>query len=154
MDMPKPGPEHARYDALAGTWTGDEILHPSPWAPERRSARGRFDMRKDLDGFYLVSDYFDERDGQVLYRGHGIYGYDPRAGRFTMCWFDSMGGGRPSLAEGAWDGDRLVFENESPMGRARYEYRVPSTDRMTFRLSMSKDGASWTTFMEGSYTRA
>ncbi|MEK7820622.1 MAG: MotA/TolQ/ExbB proton channel family protein, partial [Pseudomonadota bacterium] len=40
---------------------------------------------------FLITDYAQERDGKIHYRGHGAYGGDAARGRYTMYWFDSMG---------------------------------------------------------------
>jgi hypothetical protein len=39
MDMPKPGAPHQQLAKLAGTWTGDEIIGPSPFDPKGRKGR-------------------------------------------------------------------------------------------------------------------
>jgi hypothetical protein len=152
MQMPKPTEQHARLHALAGEWRGEEILYPSPWAPEQRTATGRFSARMGVDGMFLVTDYEQLRDGAVIFRGHGVYGYDPRQQKYTMFWFDTMGGS-PAETLGAWEGSTLTFENQSEHGRSRYVYEV-GTDRYTFRILSSRDGVAWSTFMEGHYRRA
>lgn len=84
-----------------------------------------------LDGFFLLTDYEEERGGQVAFRGHGVYGWDQREQCYTMHWFDSMGDGAPTLARGQWEG----------------------ADRYQFRLEHSSDGKEWRPMMEGTYTR-
>jgi hypothetical protein len=91
MEMPKPTTHHGKLEKLAGTWVGEEKMNPSPWDPKGGAARGVMEARMDLDGFYLVGDYRQERDGKVTYRGHGVYGYDAKKGDYTMYWFDAMG---------------------------------------------------------------
>ncbi len=61
MDMPKPTKEHQKLSELAGTWEGEETLAPSPWGPGGK-ARGKMTHRMDLDGFFLVQDYIEEKD--------------------------------------------------------------------------------------------
>jgi len=39
MQMPPPTAEHNRLKALAGSWTAEETLHPSPWDPPREARR-------------------------------------------------------------------------------------------------------------------
>ena len=70
MGMPKPQPQHARLKDLAGTWTAEETLFPSPWDPQGGKASGRFQSRMDLDGFFAIADYAQERGGHPSYRGH------------------------------------------------------------------------------------
>ena len=62
--MPQPNENHRKLRALAGDWTGTETLSPSPWGPGG-SATGKMSYRLDLDGFFLVGDYVEEKDGQV-----------------------------------------------------------------------------------------
>lgn len=150
--MPKPTAQHEKLTALAGDWAGDETLHPSAWAPEARQATGRFSMRMGMDGMFLVSDYEEARDGAVVFRGHGVYGYDPKRERYTMFWFDSMGGS-PNETLGVWEGNTLTFSNQGEHGHARYVYTVKDANHMAFRIEGSQDGESWSRIMEGDYAR-
>ena len=70
MEMPQPSAEHSRLERLAGDWEGEEIMHPSKWAPEGATAVGRLKNRLALNGFALISDYEQERDGVVTFTGH------------------------------------------------------------------------------------
>ncbi len=107
-----------------------------------------------MDGFYLVTDYVEERSGQVSYRGHGVFGYDAQQESYTMFWFDSMGSAAPEPARGRWEGDKLVFTARSPMGHARYTYTLEGEGRYGFAIDHSEDGKKWVPFMEGHYRRA
>jgi len=140
--------------AMAGTWNGDEKLYPSPWDSAGGAAKGRLSARVDLDGFFVITDYQQERGGAVTYRGHGVYGWDPNLACYTMNWFDSMGGGCATAARGTWAGNTLTFTQESPMGHGRYTYTFESPMRMLFRIDMSQDGKNWAPFMESVFTKA
>lgn len=150
--MPKPGIGHERLRELEGTWRGEETQHPSPWDPTGGVAIGTIRARVELDGFFVVSDYVEEKDGRAVYRGHGVYGYDEAAELYTMHWFDSMGGSFAAPATGRWEGPDLVFEASSPRGKSRYVYRLHG-DRYDFRIQTSPDGALWTTFLEATYVK-
>lgn len=152
MNMPKPTEHHEQLARLAGEWRGHEILHPSPWAPERREAVGAMSSRMDLDGMFLITDYVEERDGEVVFRGHGVYGWDAGAGKYTMYWFDSMGY-PPNQTLGVLDGDTLTFENSGEHGKSRYVYEIGDGE-YRFSILSSRDGAEWTPMMEGVYKRA
>ena len=91
MEMPKPTPQHQRLRGLVGSWKGDEKMHPSPWDPKGGTAKGFFESRLDLDGMFVISEYRQERDGKVTYRGYGVFGWDSKQNAYTMYWFDSMG---------------------------------------------------------------
>ena len=153
MEMPKVLEEHKRLKALAGNWTGEEKLHPSPWDPKGGDATSRFQARFDLEDFFLIADYVEERGGQVAYRGHGVYGYDPQQKQYTLHWFDSMGSGTPQPARGKWEGNRLSFQNTNPMGHSRYSYVFEGENRYRFSIENSQDGKAWSTMMEGMFTR-
>ena len=153
MEMPRPQPEHAKLESLAGTWAGEETLHPSPWDPHGGPALGRIESRMAMGGFFLVTDYAQDRQGKVCYEGHGVFGYEPERRLYTLHWFDSMGSGTPQPATGTWVGDSLTFEQKSPMGWSRYVYRLEGGNRYAFRIDHSRDGKEWTTFMEGRYTK-
>ena len=152
--MPKPGPEHERLSQLAGTWTGDETIFPSPWDPKGGKARSSWSSRMDLDGLFLISDYAQERDGKVNFRGHGVYGWDPAKKQYTMYWFDSMSGtGHATPVAGTWEGNRLTFQNQGPQGHGRYSYEVRGKDQVVFRMEGSQDGKTWSPFLEGNLRR-
>jgi hypothetical protein len=151
--MPQPGPEHQKLHMLAGKWEGEEDLRPSPWGPGGR-AIGRYDMRVAVDGFFVVQDYEEEKDGRVVFRGHGVYGWDANDKVYTWFWVDSMGQMPAGPSRGRWEGDTLTFESASPQGRGRYIHRFEGTDKYTFKLENSFDGgATFVTLMEGTYHR-
>ena len=151
--MPKANEHHQKLQAFAGQWTGNEILYPSPWSPTRREATAQVTSRMDLDGFTLITDYVEEQNGQVTYRGHGVFGWDEPKKQYYLFWFDSMGFGEAIPAHGQWEGDTLSFQNQSPMGHGRYVYRAIGPNEYSFRLESSKNGKEWATFMEGKYNR-
>jgi hypothetical protein len=154
MQMPTVQEQHRKLAKLAGTWKGQEKLFPNAWDPNGGTAVSRVESRVDLDGFFVLTDYVEERDGRVSYRGHGVYGWDQSHECYTMHWFDSMGGGGTTVpARGMWEGNTLFFQNETPMGHGRYTY-VFDDDGYTFKIDNSQDGKTWTPFMEGRYTRA
>jgi len=153
MDMPKPGEEHRKLQAFVGEWKGDEKMFPSPWDPKGGPAKSRTVTKADLDGFFIVSDYTQERDGKVSYRGHGVYGWDSFQKHYTMHWFDTMGCDPGEPAKGVWEGNTVRFQSQHPMGHGRYTYVFDGKDRMTFKLEHSQDGKNWSMFMEGTSTK-
>ena len=153
MEMPQVTDQHRKLSALAGTWSGQEKMNPSPWDAAGGTATAKIQTRVDLDGFYVTTDYVQERNGQVSYRGHGVFGYDPAEKCYTMHWFDSMGMPCSTPARGKWEGNSLTFEQRSPMGHARYLYTFEKDGQYKFAIQNSQDGKQWATFMEGTYTR-
>ncbi|MFQ5844007.1 MAG: DUF1579 family protein [Planctomycetota bacterium] len=152
--MPQPGAEHRRLERLAGTWTGEETLYPSPWAPEGATAVGRIEARIGLGGFFLVSDYTEERDERVWYRGHGVYGWDPKRERYTMSWFDSLGSVPRAPSLGVWEGQTLAFQDPDPRCHSRDTYEWAGPDRHRFRIETSRDGAEWSPMMEATFRKS
>ena len=153
MEMPNVQEQHRRLEKLAGSWVGEETLSPSPWDPKGGPAMGKIEARVGLDGFFLISDYVQERNGKVSYRGHGVYGYDQKQGRWTMHWFDNMGMGCTGVALGIWEGDKLIFQSQGEMGHGRFTYTFLADGRHNFKLENSMDGKNWQLFMEGNYRR-
>ena len=154
LAMPKPTPEHQKLHGLAGTWFGEERLNPSPWGPGG-TAMGRSICRVDVDGFFVLQDYIEEKDGRVVFRGHGVFGWDGARQKYAWFWVDSMGFVPRAPSLGTWEGDTLVFESE-PDGvqRGRYTYRFTGEDSYELTIENSQDGGeTWRTLMEGSYQR-
>jgi hypothetical protein len=152
MQMPKPTKHHEKLAAFAGTWTGDETIHPTPWDPAGGTAKGTGKYRMDLDGFALVQDYVQKRGGKVSYRGHGILGYSADEKKYIWHWSDSMGGVAPVVTRGEWKGSKLVFEHASPGCQSRYTYTLHKDGTLGFSIENTQDGATWTPFITARYT--
>lgn len=151
--MPQPTENHKKLQILIGAWTGDEKLSPSPWGPGG-VAKGRSSYKLDVDGFYVVGDYAEEKDGKTVFRGHSIFGWDDQQKIFVWYWFDSMGMPPPQPARGKWEGDTLMFEQHWEKGDSRYAYRFEGQNRYQFKIENSYDKMkTWQTVMEGDYRR-
>jgi hypothetical protein len=151
MEMPKPGPAHQKLAKLAGEWSGDEKLHPSPWDPKGGAAVGKCSNKVVLDGFAVVQDYEQQRGGVVAFRGHGVFSIDAEKNQPSLHWFDSMGG-QVALFHGDWKGDELVMDTVTPMGNLRCTFAVRA-NTYTFKMEASPDGKKWIPTMEGSYRK-
>jgi hypothetical protein len=51
----------------------------------------RSQIRVDVDGFFVLQDYVQEKDGKINYRGHGIFGWDDQQKNVIWYWVDPMG---------------------------------------------------------------
>ena len=154
MEMPRPGDAHKKLEMLAGRWIGDEKMHPGPMGPGGTS-KGITDARISADGFYLIADYRQEKDGKASFHGHSVIGYDTFAKRYLWYWVDSMGMPPQSATAGQWKGEDLVFDGDTPHGKVRYTYAIKGLDRYLFTIEASPDGGkTWKPFMEGDYRRA
>ena len=86
QEPPKPGPEHQKLAAYAGTWacaiemTGDD--------GKPMTSKGTTTLRVGPGGLWLLDDF----QGEVMggpFTGHGVTGYDPAKGKFVGTWVDS-----------------------------------------------------------------
>ncbi len=154
MQMPEVSKEQRRLTELfAGTWRGEETLHPSEWDPKGGAAFGTWIVQPSLDGFFLLVDYTEERDGKVVYRGHGVHAWDAGERSFFSYWFDNMGGVPKTANRATLDGSRYTYDtDDGPMGISRFAYSW-SDGRFEFSIQRSKDGSSWKPMHEGRYTR-
>lgn len=152
MEMPKPGDVHRKLEQLTGIWEGTEIMHPSPWTPERMEAQGRVENRKALDGFNVIQEYIQTMGDKVSYRGHGVFSWDMTSKSYTLHWWDSMG--TPcQVFTGGFEGDTLILNSRNPMGHSRTTFQLGKPDGYSFKMEFSQDGKEFVPFMEGSYTR-
>ncbi|MBI4880040.1 MAG: DUF1579 family protein [Planctomycetes bacterium] len=153
METAPPSAPQARLGLLAGVFSGEEILHPAPALPQGGRATGRFRSRM-FEGSFLITDYEQECDGRVVFRGHGVYGFDAAERCYTMHWFDSLGGDPGGPVKGRWAGNHLVFQRECALGQQRYAYTIEGGDAFRFVMSFSPDGANWRPLLEGRYLRS
>ena len=151
MEMPKPGDAHARLHALAGQWGGEETVHPAPWEPAGGPATAFINNRIVLNGFAVVQEYEQYRDGKPTFSGHGLFWWDAAASEYVMTWLDSMMG-VPANFRGTFDGDVLRLLNTMPQGGfARCSFDCGMPGEYVFLMEVSLDGETWTPAMEGAY---
>jgi hypothetical protein len=153
MEMPKPTEAHKRMAKLAGKWKGKEHMYPSPWDPAGGPAIGTCENRMALDGFALLHDYAQERNGVVNFTGHGVLTYNAQEQCYVMHWWDSMGFGA-NVYKGNFSGDTLVMTHSMPHGQGRVSWKFPDDRSYQFRMEMSQDGKQWHPAMDGDYVRA
>jgi hypothetical protein len=152
MEMPKPTEAHRKMALLAGCWSGQERLHPSPWDPKGGLATGRSENSLGLGDFALLHDYIQERDGVVSFTGHGVLTYDPKERVYSMHWWDSMGCG-VNVFKGSFEGKTLNMTHRGPQGHNRVVWEFPTEKTYRFRMEVSPDGNQWHLFMEGEYAK-
>jgi hypothetical protein len=129
-------------------------MYPSPWLPEGGTTLGSFDYRMGVEGFFLISEYVQEHSGRATFHGHGVYGWDIERERYTMLWFDSMGGVTPRTPTlGTWKDETLVFIEQTSRGHTRFRHELLARDRYSFHMDRSDDGQRWSPLMEGRYAR-
>lgn len=86
-EMPKPGPQHQKLAASAGTW--DAVVEMAGPDGTPSTSKAVSEMKMALGGFWLVDDFTGEMMG-APFHGHGMTGYDPIKGKYVSTWVDSM----------------------------------------------------------------
>ena len=150
---PAPSPDHERLRAFVGDWVGEENVSASPWS-EPGPARGIIAAEPDIDGFYVVQDYRQERDGATTFKGKGLFTFDREDRLFKFFWFDSLGFVPPAPASGQWKGSTLTLVRQSLRGAARYVYRFDGRDCYHLRIEFSPDVEGWSEVLSAVYIRA
>src|SRR5947199_8211378 len=115
--------EHARLAAFAGEWDGEEMVFPSRWTAGG-PATSHTVARMDLNGFYLIQDSVQMRDGKPIFATHGLFTYDREDRTYKLFWYDSLGYTPPSPASGGWVGKTLTLVRRSLRGKARNVYEI------------------------------
>ncbi|HET6201663.1 MAG TPA: DUF1579 family protein [Planctomycetota bacterium] len=153
MEMPKPGPGHKKLESLAGNWTGEEKMHPSPWEPKGGAATAAMTNRVACDGFWVVGDYEQRRGPAVTFRGHAVFGYDAQNDEVVLHWFDPTGMGA-DLFRGKFEGPRLTLTCKNAMGTHRLAYDLSEGGTLRSRMESSQDGKKWTPVFDGVYHKS
>jgi uncharacterized protein DUF1579 len=144
--------EHARLAAFAGEWNGEEVVFPSRWT-EGGPATSRTVARMDLNGFYLIQDSVQMRDGKQIFATHGIFTYDRDDRTYKLFWYDSLGYTPPSPASGGWVGKTLTLVRGSLRGNARHVYEIIDDDSYSLKIQFSPDAEGWADVLTGVYRR-
>jgi len=147
-----PLPEHARLAAFAGEWDGEEMVFPSRWTAGG-PATSRTVARMDLNGFYLIQDSVQMRDGKQIFATHGIFSYDRDDRTYKLFWYDSLGYTPPSPASGGWVGKTLTLVRGSLRGNARHVYEIIDDNSYSLKIQFSPDAEGWADVLTGVYRR-
>ena len=75
LAAPTPLEEHRKLAAFAGEWSGEEMVYPSRWVAGG-PATSHVVARIDLNGFDLIQDSRQTRDGKESFATHGVFTYD------------------------------------------------------------------------------
>ncbi len=152
MDMPQPTEHHRKLERIAGIWRGEEKMYPSPWDPEGGTATGHVNNRVALDGFAVVQDYQQTKQGETTFRGLGIFTWDRTRECYSLVWVDSMGY-PPHTYYGEFEADRLPMTYESPQGVHRVVFELLAPDRYHFEMQLTMGDGQLKPLMEGTYSR-
>ncbi len=152
LDAPSPLEEHRKLAAFAGEWAGEEMVYPSRWTAGG-PATSRVVARVALNGFYLIQDTVQTRDGIETFATHGVFTFDRDDRTYKLFWHDSLGYYSPAPASGAWVGNKLTLVRGSLRGNARHVYEVVDNDNYTMKIQFSPDAEGWTDVLTGVYRR-
>ncbi len=144
--------EHRRLAAFAGQWTGEETVFPSRWTAGG-SAISQVAARIDLNGFYLIQDTRQTRDGGEIFLTHGIFTYDREDRHYKLFWYNSLGYIPPSPASGGWTGNALILVRGSLRGNARHVYELIDDNTYSMKIQFSPDAEGWADVLTGVYRR-
>jgi len=148
--MPRPATEHEALALLAGEWLGQETIHPSPFDPIGGPAVGHVHNRPALNGFAIVQDYEQERNGAINFRGHGVFRWDADESCYILHWFDSLGQ-RPVEYRGTMEAGILTLSAPQGDGATRAIFDFSREGRYRYRMEVSPDGEQWFVFTEAEY---
>lgn len=144
--------EHARLAEFAGEWDGEEVVFPSRWTAGG-PATSRTVARMDLNGFYLIQDAVQIRDGKQSFATHGIFTWDRDDRTYKLFWYDSLGYTPPSPASGGWVGNTLTLVRGSLRGNARHVYEIIDDNSYSLKIQFSPDAEGWADVLTGVYRR-
>ena len=152
LAAPSPLPEHKKLAVFAGEWSGEETVYPSRWIAGG-PATSRVSARMDLNGFYLIQDSVQMRDGKESFATHGLFTYDREDRTYKLFWYDSLGYTPPSPASGGWVGKTLTLVRGSLRGNARHVYEVVDDNTYNMKIQFSPDAEGWNDVLTGVYRR-
>jgi hypothetical protein len=144
--------EHRKLAVFAGEWSGEEVVYPSRWS-EGGSATALVKAHIALNGFYLIQDTVQMRDGKESFGTHGVFTYDREDRHYKLFWHDSLGYYSPAPASGGWTGKTLTLVRGSLRGNARHVYEVIDDDNYTMKIQFSPDAEGWADVLTGTYRR-
>src|ERR1700688_1496847 len=152
LAAPTPLEEHRRLAVFAGEWSGDEMVYPSRWN-QGGPATSHVVARIDLNGFYLIQDTRQTRDGKESFATHGVFTYDREDRLYKLFWHDSLGYYPPSPASGGWTGKSLILVRGSLRGNARHVYEVLDDNSYSMKMQFSPEAGGGDDVLPGVYRR-
>lgn len=130
-----------------GDWLG-EMIYP------RKTAQYRMTALVALDGRAVIANDEQLENGLITFRAHKVFGYHDYQKIFTYYFFDSDGATPLTCAQGNWQGEALVLEQQTPFGRVRYTYAFEGEDQFEYLMGVSEDGENWERYQRGLFRRA
>ena len=102
-------PHRRRWRSIASSRCSRASGAAKRWSIRRAGPRAdrrprMSSARIDLNGFYLIQDTRQIRDGKETFATHGVFTYDREDRLYKLFWHDSLGYYPPSPASGGWSG--------------------------------------------------
>src|ERR1700676_252992 len=148
----KPLEEHRKLAVFAGEWSGEEVVFPSRWNAGG-SATSQVTARIALNGFYLIQDTHQTRDGKESFATHGVFTYDREDRHYKLFCHDSVGYYARPPASGGWTGKVLTLVRGSLRGNARHVYEILDDNSYSMKIQFSPDAEGWADVLTGVYRR-
>lgn len=154
MGPTTPAPELKKLDFMAGDWTSEGDMKPSPGMPG-----GKFSISSHaewMEGtFFLVEHSNADMAAMGKFKELAVMGYDPDRKVYTYHAFNSMG--QDETSAGTVDGDTWTWLSDEHFGgttmKGRFTMKVLSPTSYTMKFELSPDGTNWMTAMEGKATK-
>jgi len=153
MEAPKPGPEHKKLDVLAGSWTLEGDMKPSPMGPGGKISEN--EKCEWMEGSFFLICHVDFKSSMGDGSGMSILGYSAEDKAYTYREYNSWGESMES--KGSVDGDTWTWTSDEKMNgkpmKSRFTMKMTSPTSYTFSFEMSQDGTNWTLLMDGKATK-
>jgi hypothetical protein len=153
QEMPKPGPELKKLDVLAGSWTLDGDIKPSPMGAGGKMTENQ--KCEWMDGGFFLVCHADIKSSMGDGTGISVLGYSSDDKNYTYREFNSWGEFDDS--RGSLDADTWTWTSDEKMGstpmKGRFTMKITSPTSYNFTFEMSQDGTKWTTVMDGKATK-
>jgi len=153
MEMPKPAPELKKLDYFVGTWVSEGETKPTSMEPGGKWKTT--DRYQWMEGGFFLTGQTEYSGPEGTAKGPFFLHYDTDDKMFVYDAFNSMG--EADHAKGNVSGDTWTYTSDYKMGgqslKGRYTMKILSPTSYAMKYEMSKDGANWTTVMEGKATK-
>jgi hypothetical protein len=153
QEMPKPGPELKKLDALTGAWTLDGEMKPGAMGPGGKMTE--IQKCEWMDGAFFLICHAEFKSSMGDGTGISVMGYSKDDKAYTYREFNSWGEFEDS--RGALDGDTWTWLGDEKEGgmvmKGRFTMKMTSSTSYNFTFEMSQDGTKWTTVMDGKATK-
>ena len=137
---------------FAGEWTGEEMVYPSRWTAGG-PATSHVTARIDLNGFYLIQDTRQTRDGKETFAAHGVFTYD-RDGSALQTVLAQFARLLPAVAGlRRLERQELILVRGSLRGNARHVYEIIDDNSYSMKIQFSPDAEGWADVLTGVYRR-